>query len=240
MIQFDINKLLIAQAIHVRKSSNPIAKSLKQKINSIKVNTFNTLHSTKSTNPTSFSIKKKKKINEQHTYSIKSKHINKHQILKKQQNNKNKSKRPGSVVIRIVTNNNGIVPRTPSENPTISNMVFDVTHHSSFGNGSQGQHVPNDKGGLLPAVDELAGVHALGGDEELVLLLVSEGVAEADSGKRGTATRVVDDLSDDALEVAVALAEVEAAEPGGALTVVGVGLEDGPSTLTLSSDYTTH
>jgi len=147
---------------------------------------------------------------------------------------------PGSVVIRIVTNNNGIVPRTPSENPTISNMVFDVTHHSSFGNGSQGQHVPNDKGGLLPAVDELAGVHALGGDEELVLLLVSEGVAEADSGKRGTATRVVDDLGDDALEVAVALAEVEAAEPGGALAVVGVGLEDGPSTLTLSSDYTTH
>lgn len=139
-----------------------------------------------------------------------------------------------------MTNNNGIVPRTPSENPTISNMVFDVAHHSSFGNGSQGQHVPNDKGGLLPAVDELAGVHALGGHEELVLLLVPEGVAEGDSGKRGTATRVVDDLGDDALEVAVALAEVEAAEPGGALAVVGVGLEDGPSTLTLSSDYTTH
>ena len=66
MIQFDINKLLIAQAIHVRKSSNPIAKSLKQKINSIKVNTFNTLHSTKSTNPTSFSIKKKKSMNNTH------------------------------------------------------------------------------------------------------------------------------------------------------------------------------
>ena len=65
-------------------------------------------------------------------------------------------------------------------------------------------------------------------------------MAEGDSGKRGTATRVVDDLGDDALEVAIALAEVEAAEPGGALAVVGVGLEDGPSTLTLSSDYTTH
>ena len=65
-------------------------------------------------------------------------------------------------------------------------------------------------------------------------------MAEGDSGKRGSATRVVDDLGDDALKVAVMLAKVEVVEPSGALAVVGVGLEDEPNTLMLSFDYMTY
>ena len=50
----------------------------------------------------------------------------------------------------------------------------------------------------------------------------------------------MDDLGDDALQVAVALAEVEAPEASWALAVVGVGLEDRARTLTLSANDTTH
>lgn len=139
-----------------------------------------------------------------------------------------------------MTDNNSIIPRSPSKGSTVPHMVLNVTDHSSLGNRSNRQHISDDQIGLLPAVDELTGVNPLGGDEELVLLLVPERVAEADSGQRGSTTRVVDDLGDDSFKVAVALAEVEGAEAGRALAVVGVGLEDGTRTLTLSSDHTPH
>lgn len=45
----------------------------------------------------------------------------------------------------------------------------------------------------------------------------------------------MDDVGDDALEVAIALAEVQRAEASVAHAVVGVGLEDRSGTLTLRS-----
>jgi len=119
-------------------------------------------------------------------------------------------------------------------------MVFNVANNSTFRDRSERKNIANHEIGFLSAENELASVHAFGGDKELLLVLESEGVAERDSSQRRTATWVVDDLGDHALQVAVALAEVEAAEPSWTLAVVGVGLEYGPSTLTLSSDHTTH
>lgn len=52
---------------------------------------------------------------------------------------------------------------------------------------------------LLAAVDELAGVDALGNDKELALQAVAVGIAENDAGQGGTTTRVVDDLPNDTL-----------------------------------------
>jgi len=71
-------------------------------------------------------------------------------------------------------------------------------------------------------------------------MLVPERVPESDASKRRTASGIVDDLGDDAFEVAVALAEIEAPEPRRTLAMVRVGLEDGACSLTLSSDYATH
>ena len=59
-------------------------------------------------------------------------------------------------------------------------------------------------------------------------------VAEDDLGERSTTSRVVDDLADDALDVSIALREVERAELGGTLAVGGVGAEDATSTLPLT------
>lgn len=139
-----------------------------------------------------------------------------------------------------MADNNSIVPRSPSKDAAVTDVVLNVAHDSSFRYGSERQDITDHESGLPAAVHELAGVHALGGDEQLILLLVAEGVAEGDPCERGTTTGIVDDLGDDALEIAVAFAEVETAEPGRTLAVVGMGLEDGPGTLTLSSDHATH
>ncbi|KAI8558355.1 hypothetical protein RHMOL_Rhmol04G0085200 [Rhododendron molle] len=119
-------------------------------------------------------------------------------------------------------------------------MMLHVTNHPSLGNRPQRQHISHRQISLLPAEHKLARVHPFGRDEELLLVLEPERVAERDPGERGSPARVVDDLGDDALEVAVALAVVEAAEPGRALAVMGVGLEYGSGSLALSSDYATH
>lgn len=133
---------------------------------------------------------------------------------------------PAGIIIWVVANNNSIITRAPSEHTSVTHMVLHITNHSTFRDGSDGEHITDNKIGLLPAVDELAGVHTLGGDEELLLVLVAEGVAEGDAGKRGTPARIVDDLADHALEVAISLAEVQRAKPGRALPVVGVRPEN--------------
>lgn len=51
---------------------------------------------------------------------------------------------------------------------------------------------------------------------------------------------VMDDVEDDNLKVAIVLAEVEGVEVGGALAVVGVGMEDGSRTLKLCPNHSCH
>jgi hypothetical protein len=147
---------------------------------------------------------------------------------------------PGGAVVRIVADDDGVVSGAPGEDTAVSYVVLDVADDGSLGDTAQRQDVADGEHGATAAVDELAGVHALGGDEELLLVLVPEGVAEGDLGERRAATRVVDDVGDDALEIPVALAEVEGAEPGGALAVVGVGLEHGTRPLTRCADHAAH
>ena len=147
---------------------------------------------------------------------------------------------PAGIVIGIVTDDNSVITRGPSENTTVTNMVLDVADNSSFRDRSEGQDITNNKGSFLTTVHELTSVQALSSDEELILLLVPEGVAESDLGERRTTARIVDDIGDHTLKVTISLAEVEAAKPGRTLAAVGVGLEDGTSTLTLGTNHSSH
>lgn len=135
---------------------------------------------------------------------------------------------------------NGIIPRSPSENAAISDVVLHVADDGTFGNRSERQYISDDEISLLSAVYKLSSIHSLGGDEELLLVLEAEGVAEGNAGERGATAGVVDDIGDDTLEVAVPLAEVEGAEACRPLAVVGVRLEDGARSLTLSTNHTSH
>lgn len=51
---------------------------------------------------------------------------------------------------------------------------------------------------------------------------------------------VVNDVGDDALEVTIALAEVEGVKAGDALAVLGVGMEDRSRALTLCPNHSSH
>ena len=98
-----------------------------------------------------------------------------------------------------MADNNSIIAGCPGEDTSITNVMFNVTDHGTFGNRAQGQNVTDNEGGFLAAVNELARVHALSRHEQLLLVFVSERVAEGDSGEWGASTRVVDDFGDYAL-----------------------------------------
>ena len=70
--------------------------------------------------------------------------------------------------------------------------------------------------------------------------LVAVGVPEVDDGEGRSPARVVDDILDDALDVAVPLGVVDGAEGGRALPVLRVGLEDGAGALPLGADDSSH
>mmetsp|Transcript_21967 Transcript_21967/g.47881 ORF Transcript_21967/g.47881 Transcript_21967/m.47881 type:complete len:172 (-) Transcript_21967:235-750(-) len=112
-------------------------------------------------------------------------------------------------------------------------MGLDVADDGTLGDGAEGKDVAYVESGLLTAVDELAGVHALGGDEELGVALVPVGVKELDLGDGRTTTGIMDDLLDDATDVAVLLGVVDGTELHGTLAGADVSLEDGGLTLTL-------
>merc|ERR550537_1174129 len=90
------------------------------------------------------------------------------------------------------------------------------------------------------AVDELARVDALDGDEELLRQLVAVRIAEDDTRERRATARIVDDLLHEALDEAIALRVVEAAELDGALAVLRLRLENAATTLTLTANEATH
>lgn len=139
-----------------------------------------------------------------------------------------------------MADDDGVVAGRPGEYAAVADVVLDVADHGALGYRPDREHVADGERGAAAAVDELPRVHPLRRDEQLLLVLVPERVAERHLGERRAAAGVVDDVGDDALEVAVALAEVEGAEPRGALAVVGVGLEHGARTLTLRADHATH
>ncbi len=102
-------------------------------------------------------------------------------------------------------------------------MLLDVRDNGTFGDGGQGEDVADGQSGVLAGVDELAGVHALVGNEGLLVQLELVGVAEDNLGERGTTTRVVDDVLDYTSYVSMSLGVVEVTELGRSLSQTGDG-----------------
>jgi len=105
---------------------------------------------------------------------------------------------------------------------------------------TNGHDIANSKVRLLSAIDELAGVHALCGNEQLLADLVPVGIAEMDNSKGSTAARIVDDVPHDSLDVAITFGVVDGSESGSTLPALGVRRENRSGTLTLGTNYTTH
>lgn len=129
---------------------------------------------------------------------------------------------PRGTIIKIVTDNNSIVARSPSQGTTITDMMLHVANNSSFRNSSDRQDISDHQIRLLSAKDELTGVHPLRRHEQLLLMLVAERVTEGHASKWRATAWIVNDLGHNALQIAVAFAEVETTEPGRAFAVVSV------------------
>jgi hypothetical protein len=122
----------------------------------------------------------------------------------------------------------------------ITGLVFNVTDGSTFGDLVDGKDVTGGKGSLLTSIDELTSVHSFNGEEMVVLKSVLIGVSEDNLGKGSTTAGIVDDLSDDTLDVTISFSEIEDSESGGSDSVMLVSLEDGVllTSSTTSDDFT--
>lgn len=141
----------------------------------------------------------------------------------------------------VVRHDEGVVARGTSDGAAVTKLLLHAADDGSFGHLTDGHNIADVEAGLLATVDELAGVGSLSGDEQLLLVPVLHRVAEGDLGKGGATGGIVDDISNNALDIPIALSSVEFAVLGGSLAVSAVGLEHAPSsTLTLSPDNAAH
>lgn len=69
-----------------------------------------------------------------------------------------------------------IITRSSGNTATISGLFFQAGHNGTLGHLTNGHHVANSQLGLLSAIDELTGVHAFSGNEELLAGLVTIGI----------------------------------------------------------------
>jgi len=146
----------------------------------------------------------------------------------------------GLALVVVVADNGDVVAGGTAERTTVANLLLHVRDDCTLGDGRKRKDVADGQSGVLSGVDELAGVHALVGDEGLGVQLVAVGVTELDASERSTTTGIVDDLLHDTPEVSMALGEVEGSELSSANPCAVDGLEDATGTFTLISDNATH
>jgi len=144
-------------------------------------------------------------------------------------------------VIIGVTDNDGRSTRASGELSLITGLVFNVTNGSTFGNLVDGKDVTGGKRSLSSGVDELTSVHTLTSDEMVVLKSVLIRVSEDDLSKGSSTTRIMEDFSDNTLDVTISFSEIENSESSGSDSVMLVGLKDRVLlTSSITSDDFTH
>lgn len=139
----------------------------------------------------------------------------------------------GGTLLVIVGNDDSETSRSTGELSTVTGTGFNVADNGSLGNLLQRKNISAGKGGLLSAVDELSGVHTLGGNHELSVPLVAVSIQELDLGNGCTSSGVMEDLLDDTTDVAATFGIIDGAELDGSLTSAHMRLEDGGLTLPL-------
>lgn len=146
----------------------------------------------------------------------------------------------GLALVGVVANNGDVVTGGTAQSTTVTDLLLNVGNNGTLGHGTQGQDVANGQSGVLAGVDELAGVHALVGNEGLGVQLEAVGVTEDDLGEGSATAGIVDNLLHNTTDVAMSLGVVEGSELGGSLVQAGDGVEYGGATLTLVADNATH
>lgn len=129
----------------------------------------------------------------------------------------------GLAILRVVANDGNVVTGGTAKSTTVTGLLLDVGDDGTLGHGGEGKDVADGQGSVLTGVDELAGVHALVGDEGLGDHLELVGMAELDLGEGSTTAGIVDDLLHDTTGVSMTLSVVKGTELGRSLVETGVG-----------------
>jgi len=108
----------------------------------------------------------------------------------------------------------------------ITRLGFDVADGSTFGDLVDGEDVTGGEGSFISTVDILSSVHAFNSQEVGSLESILIRVSEDNSGEGSTTAGIVEDLSDDALNVTILFSEIENSESSRSDSVVLMGLED--------------
>uniref|UniRef100_A0A1I8IIU9 RNA helicase n=1 Tax=Macrostomum lignano TaxID=282301 RepID=A0A1I8IIU9_9PLAT len=148
-----------------------------------------------------------------------------------------------SFSLRVVRNESGVVARRLGQAAAIAGLLLYAADDGAFGHSAQRQDVADLQLGcewVEQRVDELASVNALSGNKGLSDLPVPVGIAEGHLSKRSTAAGIVDNVPNNALDVAVALGKIDWPKPGGSLSTLGMRAEHAACALTLGPDHPTH
>jgi len=139
-----------------------------------------------------------------------------------------------------VTNDDSTGTGSSSKLSLITWGIFDIADSSTFRDLVDGEDVTGGQRSFVSSIDELTGVHSFNSQEvassESVLIRVSED----DLGEGSTTTRIVEDFSDDTLDVTISFSEIENSESSGGDSVMLVSLEDTVllTSSTTSDDFT--
>jgi len=143
-------------------------------------------------------------------------------------------------LLRVVTNDGGIVAASTSKVSTITGLLLNVADDRTFRHLTDGKNVTDGQSSTLAAVDELTSVETLGSDEEAANSAVTIRMTELDASKRSTTPRIVNDLTDNALHITVTFGIINRAELCRTLPVSGMSLENTTSTTTAATNDLTH
>jgi len=139
-----------------------------------------------------------------------------------------------------VANDDAGSARGAGDGATVTSLCLNAGDNGSFWHGVDGQDIADLQGRFLAGVAELSGVHALNGDEVFSALLVFVLISENNLGERSTPARIVNDILDNALHVALTFSEVQGSEFCRCHSVVSMSCKDSAASVSLGSDASSH
>jgi len=139
-----------------------------------------------------------------------------------------------------VTDDDGGGAGGAGESAAVALLGLNRGDDGALWHGANWHNVADGEGRLRTSVDKLAGVHAFDGDEKLSVLLVFVLVFEDHLSERSASAGVVQDVSNDSLDVSFALDVVQSPQTGWGHSLAGVSPENQTSSASLCSDNSSH
>jgi hypothetical protein len=146
----------------------------------------------------------------------------------------------GGALVLVVGDDHTVFARGSGVLATVTGLGFYVADHTTLRDAAKREDVADGQGSLLATVHGLTKEHTLGSHHELSVSLESVSISELDSGHRGASTRVVEDLLDHTVDVAVSFGVIQGSHLGGPLSVLGMGSKHGALTLSLDLNCLSH